>query len=80
MALGNRKFGSVFIGGGSGDSVVRSCALPSYILGKCGKCGTQKHCEKLVLGPDTLSGEFHCDCGTHVKLSVSLGFQKTGGF
>ena len=80
MALGGDKSrGSVFIGG-FGHSVVRWCALPSYILGKCGKCGTQKYCEKLVLGPNTLSGEFHCDCGTHVRLSVSLGFRKFGSF
>jgi hypothetical protein len=81
MAFGRPKGRSVFIGGGS-HSVVRSCAQPAYILGKCGRCGAQKECEKLSFGPnmDTLNGEFHCDCGTRVKLSVPLGFRKAGGF
>jgi hypothetical protein len=81
MALGAPKGRSVFIGG-TRHTVVRWCAQPAYILGKCGRCGAQKECEKLSFGPsmETLNGEFHCDCGTRVKLSVPLGFRKNGGF
>jgi|GEM_PF-5669102 len=77
MALGNRKFSSVFIGGGSGHSVVRSSVSPPFILGRCGRCGAEKQCEKLSFGLDmeTLNGEFNCDCGTRVRLSVPLGFK-----
>jgi hypothetical protein len=80
MALGNRKFGSVFLGG-SGDSVVRSCMLPPSILGRCGRCGAQKQCTKLSnTDAETLSGEFFCECGRRVQLSVTFPFRKTGGF
>ena len=81
MALGGPKGGSVFVGGVR-HTVVRSCAQPAYILGKCGRCGAQKECGKLSFGPnmETLNGEFNCDCGTRVRLSVPLGFRKVGGF
>ena len=80
MALGGHKFGGSYFIGGAAHSVVRFCAMPSYILGKCGKCGREKYCEKLVLGADTLSGELFCDCGAHGQLSVSLGFRKASSF
>ena len=81
MALGGPKGGSVFIGG-VGHTVVRSCAQPAYILGKCGRCGAQKECTAPVRSTQgcLLNGEFNCDCGTRVKLSVPLGFHKAGGF
>jgi len=81
MALGNRSGSAVFLGGGSGHSVVRWSAKPAQIVGRCGRCGAQKDCTKLAFGGamDTLTGEFVCDCGSKVKLSVPLGFRK-GGF
>ena len=81
MALGGPKGGSVFIGGNE-HAVVRSCAQPAYILGRCGRCGAEKECKRLAFdaGMSSLNGEFNCDCGTRVKLSVPLGFRKVGGF
>jgi len=80
MSLGNRKFGSVFIGG-SGHTVVRSSLSPPFILGQCGRCGAQKYCERLsCTDAENLSGEFRCNCGSTVKLSVALNFRTNGKF
>lgn len=78
--LNGKKFGSVFLGGVN-HSVVRSCMLPPSILGRCGKCGMQKYCTKLSnTDASTLSGEFICDCGCRVQLSVTFPFRTNGGF
>jgi hypothetical protein len=81
MALGgNKSGGSVYLGLQLGHSVVRFSASPAFILGKCGRCGAQKECTRLAFdaGMSTLNGEFHCDCGTRVRLSVPLVFRKSG--
>jgi len=83
MALSGNRSSAVFVGG-SGHSVVRFSAQPgaAFILGRCGRCGTQKNCEKLAFGGamSSLNGEFICNCGALVKLSAPLGFKKVGGF
>ena len=81
MALGTKSGNAVFLGGGRGDSVVRWSAKPAQIVGRCGRCGAQKDCTKLAFGAgmETLTGEFVCDCGARVRLSVNLGFRKTTG-
>lgn len=84
MALGGKKSGSAVFLSGSGHSVVRFSAQPgtAFILGRCGRCGRESDCKKLSFGGamSTLDGEFICECGARVMLSVSLGFKKTSGF
>lgn len=80
MALGGNKSGSPVFLGCSGHSVVRFSAQPgaAFILGRCGRCGRESNCKNLSFGGamSSLNGEFVCDCGAKVTLSVPLGFRK----
>lgn len=82
MGLSGNKSRAVFIGTGLTHGVLRFSAQPGslFILGKCGRCGAQKDCEKVAFdgSMSNLTGSFICDCGTNVRLSVPLGFRRTG--
>jgi hypothetical protein len=80
MVFGGSKTGGSFFIGGSGHIIVRYSLSPAFILGRCGRYGAQKYCERLsCTDAENLSGEFLCNCGSTVRLSVPLGFRK-GGF